>query len=365
MAVRRRGERWYYDFMIRRTRYRQCIPEARTRKQAQRAEVMAREAIFNEKYGIKVTPRLADFLRDIYLPWARTNKLSWRNDYSRAKPLIAAFGNLRLAEISTFHLERYKVKRLGEQTKRGTLPANVTVNHELKVLSRAYTLAIDQNLTEVNPCRRVRHLREEPGRTRYLSPEEQERLMAALVGELTYLRTIVTIALLTGMRQGEIYGLRWEQLDFGRSTITLTRTKSGRTRIIPMSEGVRGELLELDPQAEGWVFPGATGKNHFCHSGIHWRRACDRAGLDDFRFHDLRHVAATRLAESGTADAFTIAAILGHTNVAMTQRYVNSTSGAMRSAMEALVTKFQGNGREFVAGANRAVIEKEAKTMSG
>jgi integrase len=130
-----------------------------------------------------------------------------------------------MAEITTFHLERYKVQRLDQPTARGNLPANVTVNHELKVLSRAFVLAIDQGLADVNPCRRVRHLREEPGRIRNLSLEEQERLMAVLVGELTYLRTIVTIALLTGMRQGEIYSLRWEQVDFGRSTITLTRTK--------------------------------------------------------------------------------------------------------------------------------------------
>jgi hypothetical protein len=208
MSVRRRGDRWHYDFMIKRTRYRRSVPEARTRKQTQRAEVAAREAIFNEKYGIKVTPRLADFLRETYLPWARVNKRSWANDYSRAKALAAALGNKRLAEITTFDIERYKVKRMSEPTNRGTLPAAVTVNHELKVLSRAYSLAIDQNLPETNPVRRVKHLREAPGRERRLSIEEQERLMAVLVGELTYLRAIVTIALLTGMRQGEIYGLR-------------------------------------------------------------------------------------------------------------------------------------------------------------
>jgi integrase len=132
-----------------------------------------------------------------------------------------------------------------------------------------------------------------------------------------------------------------------------------------MSEGLRRELLALEPSDEGWVFPGAYGKNHFCHSGIHWQRACERAGLEDLRFHDLRHVAATRLAESGTADALTVAAILGHTNVAMTARYVNSTSQAMRAAMEALAGHFHTNGHEIVTRQIRGHRESDDKAMTG
>src|SRR5262249_38421041 len=161
-----------------------------------------------------------------------------------------------------------------------------------------------------NPCKKVRHLREEPGRTPKLSMEEQ--LIAACVGELTNWARSSRRRCYTGMRQGEIFRAPIGA-DRLRSTITLTRTKSGRNRIFPMSDGMRTELLRFDPQPEGCVFPGRH-REETLLSFEYPLEACLRpCRAEDFRFHDLRHVAATRLAESHKADAFTIAAILYHT----------------------------------------------------
>ena len=153
--------------------------------------------------------------------------------------------------------------------------------------------------------------------------------MAILVGRRTHLRPVVILALHTGMRRGEILSLRWNQIDFGRGLILVQRTKTGRDRIIPMNSTVRETLAAIRQQAEGdQVFPINDVKRSFAY-------ACVKGKIADFRFHDLRHTAATRLADRG-ADAFQIAAILGHSSIQMTARYTHATSDGLRRAMESL-----------------------------
>lgn len=118
------------------------------------------------------------------------------------------------------------------------------------------------------------------------------------------------------MRQGELLSLKWAQVDFSRDTIHVINTKSGHNRQVPMSEEARSLLLSMKGVSAGdEVFVAGTGKRPAV-SGVHERfhRALAGAKIRDFRFHDLRHTAATRMAEAGV-DAFTIASILGHSNV--------------------------------------------------
>jgi integrase len=197
------------------------------------------------------------------------------------------------------------------------------------VLSRIFTIAIDNGMNIQNPCRKVRLLRMDNQRNRYLSDEEETRLMATLVGRRAHLRPVVILAIHTGMRRGEILSLRWNQIDFERSLILVQRTKTDRDRIIPMNSTVRKTLDVIRQQAEGdQVFPINDVKRSFSY-------ACVKAKIADFRFHELRHTAATRLADRG-ADAFQIAAILGHSSIQMTARYTHATSAGLRRAMESL-----------------------------
>lgn len=145
--------------------------------------------------------------------------------------------------------------------------------------------------------RRVHKLRGAPARERYLTNEEETRLFAVLVGRRAHIRPIVVVALQTGMRQGEILGLRWEHVDFDQKTIYVGHTKTGRLRRIPMSEPVLVELrsLKQDASRNEHVFSyGRTGLKltTFRHT---WERACKQAGISELRFHDLRHTFATRL----------------------------------------------------------------------
>ncbi len=110
-------------------------------------------------------------------------------------------------------------------------------------------MAYDNGLVETNPMRRVHKLREAPARERYLTDDEQKRLFAVLVGRRAHIPPIVVVALQTGMRQGEILGLKWEHVDFDQKTIYVAHTKPGRPRRIPISKPVEMELRSLRQDA--------------------------------------------------------------------------------------------------------------------
>ena len=133
------------------------------------------------------------------MPWAKASKRSWQDDEERARPLKEFFSGKRLRDITPMLIEQYKQQRLKTKTlhKRDRSPA--TVNRELQVLSKVFSMAYDNGLVETNPMRRVHKLREAPARERYLTDEEERRLFAVLVGRRVHIRPIAAVALQTGM----------------------------------------------------------------------------------------------------------------------------------------------------------------------
>src|SRR4051812_45253579 len=135
MSVYKRGNRWYYYIKINGVRRRGAIPEARTKYQAEQAETRIRNEIFEGRFGVRQTSKtLKGFVEETFLPWAKENKRSWRNDVSRAKPILAFFGKRRMVDISPFLVEKYKSERGKSKTRRGDVRAKATVNRELQLL---------------------------------------------------------------------------------------------------------------------------------------------------------------------------------------------------------------------------------------
>src|ERR1051326_275891 len=147
-------------------------------------------------------------------------------------------------------------------------------------------------------------------------------------------KDIVTMALNTGMRQGEIFSLRWFDVDLTRGFVHVRQTKTGKDRFIPINSRLR-ILLEGLGRSSEHVFPSPKTNRALIDVKRQFDRAKMSAGIPDFRFHDLRHTAATRMADNG-ADVFTIAAILGHSDIRMTSRYTHATDRARRAAVESL-----------------------------
>jgi hypothetical protein len=148
--------RYYFHKTINGKRYKEAIPTARTKAEAETAAIKIAAEIHAGIYGgTKGSPTLKDFVEKTFKTWTKEHKRSWRSDLSRLKPIVAFFGKKRLKDISPFEVESYKLKRLKTLIKYKEVekPRTVaSVNRELQSLSRIFTLAIEKREIVNNPC---------------------------------------------------------------------------------------------------------------------------------------------------------------------------------------------------------------------
>ena len=171
---------------------------------------------------------------------------------------------------------------------------------------------------DANPCQGVERFALDNERVRYLTENEEQRLFRAL-GDNTQLKDIVTVALHTGMRRGEIFNLTWFDLDFDRGVMHLRKTKTKLNRVVPMNARVR-EVLKRQKRSSEFVFTSEKTGGRLIDVKKAFSSARLEAGIPDFQLRDLRHSCATRLSDKGE-ELVTVAEILGHTDIRMTKRY--------------------------------------------
>ncbi len=335
MAVRKRKDtgKWICDFYYNGERIVRTLQYARTKKDAEQAEAVIMNKVFQQAYGLSGKPdrKFEDFVIETYLPYSETNKRSFRCDVLICRVLVEHFKGMTLRQITPPLIEEFKQQFLKRPTRSGGQRSHATVNYHLSVLSKIFSIAVDAEILEMNPCQRVKKFRLNNERMRVLSRDEEQRLLAEL-GQSQQVRRIVILALNTGLRRGEIFNLKWFDVDFNRSTILVQISKSGRKRLVPMNDTVSGMLRSL-PRSSEYVFPSAITGGPVSEVKRSFGSALRRAGIENFRFHDLRHTAATRMADAG-ADAFTLLRILGHSDIRMTARYTHATDAALRRAVE-------------------------------
>lgn len=209
-----------------------------------------------------------------------------RTTPSNLRILERYIGALKLPEISPQAIEKVMAARLAEGIGRST------INRQLATLSRFFTWAIAQkHFAGPNPVRQIRKFKESAGRTRFLTSEEASKLLLA---SPPHLKRVVTAALHTGGRLGELLALRWKDIDLDHGVILFRRetTKSKRERIIPMSPAVAEMLrtMRRGPAEEpvfGWRGEGLKSVR------TAFENAREKAGLPDLHFHDLRHTFAS------------------------------------------------------------------------
>ncbi len=253
-------------------------------------------------------------------------------------------GDYTLADITPAKIVECRDKLLTQtSTKTKKLRSPATVNRYLAALSHAFTTAVNEwGWLDDSPMRKVKKPKEPRGRVRFLSDDttapdgtviegERTRLLKACeASKNSYLYPVVVLALSTGMRQGEIMGLTWDNVDLNQCRITLHETKNGELRVVPVA-GKALELLKEHAKVRRLdtplLFPGKpskdkNGKNQYKPVDLRapWEVALKAAGIEDFRFHDLRHSAASYLAMNGASIA-EIAEVLGHKTLQMVKRY--------------------------------------------
>ncbi|MDU0458529.1 MAG: site-specific integrase [Geobacteraceae bacterium] len=297
-------------------------------------------------------------LAEKYLPFVQNQKA-----YSIKKLYVAAlvreFGAVKLNSLTLAMVEGWQSKLLssprppvkeGGTTRPPIKPASV--NKYIGALKHMLTKAVDWDLISEDVAKRVRKVKiitENNRRLRYLSIEESAALLNACD---KHLKPIITFALNTGCRRGEILGLTWDRIDLKHGFILLDDTKSGKRREIPINANVRAALqgivrridvqyvfvnpetvTERPPVREGGKKRPASGRYYDVKKSF--ATACRKAGIKDFHFHDLRHTFASQLVMNGV-DITTVSKLLGHANLTMTLRYAHLAPDHLQSAVDVL-----------------------------
>ncbi|MCK5665110.1 MAG: site-specific integrase, partial [Thiotrichaceae bacterium] len=208
--------------------------------------------------------------------------------------------------------------------------APATYNKHLVVVSSILNFATlqqeDDDITEQyithNPCKEVRSLKVDNKRVRYLSDDEKPRLLKAakIIGGKFHLK--VLMALTTGMRKGELDGLRWHDIDFERGLALLHDTKNGTARHTPIPDVIMAELKKNREVGNTLLFPSTIDPEKPFDYRKKWFACLKAANIKDFRWHDMRHDTASTLARDGKT-LKEIAEILGHKSLASTDRYTH------------------------------------------
>lgn len=312
----------------------------------------ATESAIREGRHFKIAEAKRKTLADVIDRYERDilprKKAGTATEYSRALAWWRAeIGAYALADVTPALIVEQRDKLASStyrhhraKTEQQRSPA--TVNRYLAALSHALSLAAREwGWSDDNPCRKVSKLKEPRGRVRYLSDDERKRLLDACKALDADLYAAVVLALSTGARRMEALSMRWRDVDLKRGYITLNETKNGERRTIPLTGPAQALLQERSKVRRiesDYVFPspvprrpGEAVKPLTLRQS--WPKALEWAGIDDFRFHDLRHSCASYLAMNGASLA-EIAEVLGHKTLAMVKRYAHISPQHIRGVVE-------------------------------
>jgi|CXWL01.1.fsa_nt_gi integrase len=272
------------------------------------------EIIENKFFDIKREQKIKfEAFADEYLEsYCKIHHMSvGKSSESQLTILKRSFSGQYLHEITTLGIERYK----NDQMK---LVSPATINRRLARLKALYNKAIEWGkFNGENPVKKVKFFRENNGRVRYLETEEITKLISNCKGNL---RAIVIIAVNTGMRRSEIFGLKWVDIDFRRNLIYLLKTKNGEKREVCINENVKNALIGVRKHPKSpYIFCYKDG-SPVKDIRKPWFKALKDSGITEFHFHDLRHTFCSQLMMGG-ANIIDVKELVGHKTLAMTLRY--------------------------------------------
>jgi integrase len=227
---------------------------------------------------------------------------------------VERIGRLYIGEVTpddiAVHLDAY-ASNVSATT--GRRPTGATVNRMKAAAGAMFKYAMRKHRLEYNPTTGVLPQPEAKKRMRWLQDDELPRLLdAARQSKYPQMHLIILMALTTGARRSEIGYLRWEDINFHERWAQLHRTKNGKPRKLYLTKDVIEELMKFR-RDNGWLFPSPLSESRPMNWENHWRRSLREAGIEGLRFHDLRHTAASWMAEEGKTMA-EIAEVLGHSN---------------------------------------------------
>lgn len=352
--------------------------EARDHEAQVRIQVRTqlRKGTFGKEVGLE---DFGGFFDRVFLPYAKEHKASWRHDEFRGDVLKQFFLGKAFTEITPMLIAQYINTRLKSTTKRKQLRNPTTVYKEVALVSSVFNMAIREGVAQVNPCHSIpmaikKKLPARNKRERFLTDEEEPRLFAQFSGRRSHLFPIVRFQLETGLRKGEFCRLEVEHVNLSKDSrffvingkrievkpdeLLVTKSKNGKPRTIPLtSEARRIAAFQLaDATTKKFLFTSRRTGGMISEFKTAFTSAVSDAGLEDFRFHDLRHTFASRLNAAG-ADPFTIRDLLGHSTTTISADYTHTSFKRRRQAI-ADMSLSRGQVRESVAQDSGKIPEK-------
>lgn len=267
-----------------------------------------------------------------YAKWGERQKSFRVYKVYLIKQLAEKFGNIPLRRFNSMMLEQFQTDRLSA----GNKPA--TANRLISTISHMFTKAVEWNMVEEETLRRIRKVKllpENNRRLRYLSPEECQRLIDSCD---EHIKPLVITALNTGMRKGEILGLKWDNVDLKAGFILLNQdqTKNSERKELPINQTLRETLQTIAKRKNvPYVFHDPISGKRYGDVKRSFKTALKRADISDFRFHDLRHSFASHLVMAGI-DLTTVKELMGHKDFSMTLRYAHLAPSHKIKAVDVL-----------------------------
>ena len=334
---------WYADFRIRGKRYRKKL-DAQNKAQAKLLAQKLELDVINRQYGIlddSISITLKK-LSEEYIKFAKMNKRSWDRDVLSLSHILnmeadgMKLGEYNIEDISPKHILMYQEKRKQEMDakfdQKGK-PARernyASINREIACLRHIFYLAIDWEYTEKNPvARKSIRLFKEIRRDRILSEEEIKKLLKITDGHTFQ---IISFGLNTGMRLGEILRLEWKNIDLINKRIHVTHTKTDKDRDVPINDFLFSIINSIEKKSD-YLFPSYTGQ-HLKSIKKSFHNALEKAQIEEFRFHDLRHTFSSYLSMGGIEEN-TRAELLGHSKNTITSSYTHANWSRKIEAVE-------------------------------
>lgn len=326
--VFKRGDKWGIDYVANGIRRREIVGDnkAIALKALQKKQVLIAE---NRFLDVKRQPKmkvceLTEKYTELYL---KQNRANWEKaEKNNLRHINNFMGDKYIHELTPVDVEKFRLERLQVVSKS-------SVNKNVGCLRAMFNKAIEWKLFEgVNPVKGIRFYKLDNRRLRYLEKSEIQRLLGHCEG---HLKDIVEFAINTGMRKGEIFNLKWHDIDWNNGLVHLLQTKNHEKREIPINENVRNVLIRVKRNLDSpYVFNSFNGKP-FNDIKKSFYTALDKSGIDNFRFHDLRHTFASQLVMSGV-DLLTIKELLGHKRMEMTLRYSHLSCDHKKRAVKSL-----------------------------
>jgi integrase len=304
MSVYQVGEIWRYRFMLNGRRYFATLPDVKTKTKAKAEEDAHKVRIREGREGLpNCGTNFERFVREEFLPHIEAHRTTatYQSYKWRCDGLIKEFGHLDLTEITTFSVERFKRDQMKRETKRGKEQSPASINRYGQILSSIYTRAERLKLIEAGSRPDIELFKERVGRIRYLSVDEERKLLEA-AKFWPHLKDLIVIYLATGMRKDELLRLEKAAVDFDLNVISVMG-KGGKRRRIPLDpEGEARRVIQrrCNESPTKWIFTSPHGGGRLTKVDRSLASACEDAGIDPpITLHILRHTFCTRLAASG------------------------------------------------------------------